>query len=298
VGNAALDRGDAAAAVGEFDAAVALHRLPPYQLGIALARRTLGDDPGAADALHAMGTDEPFTFAIAQEAALANDPATLWQALDEAGPYDPTATVNLAAQRFPVDPAGATRDLAAAMTQVPTLVYSERPDALFDDATWALAQADAIGRIGEIDPVMAAAVAMLAGRQDLADEQRAAVPAGPEADALDLVEAAASGGGADPERARALLRAAPGSLGVGTALWLAGFRAGSQPILDAVRAVAVPLYFNVPIPPMELVLDGRVNADYSMRLPRWPMASAGRNGPKRPYLDGFITIEPVFRPKP
>jgi hypothetical protein len=81
-------------------------------------------------------------------------------------------------------------------------------------------------------------------------------------------------------------------------LWQLAFRIESQPLLDAVKAVSVPLYFNVPSPPMELVLDGRTDADYSMRLPRWPMASAGRNGPKRPYIEGFITIEPVFRPKP
>jgi hypothetical protein len=298
VGNAALDHGDPAAALREFDAAVALHGLPPYRLGQATARRALGDDVGAAHALHAMGQDEPFTFAFAQEAALADDPTTLWHALDEAGPYDPTATVNLAAQRFAVDPAAAAHDLATAMVQVPTLVYSIRPEGLFDDATWAAAQADAISRIGATDPVTAAAVAALAGLPALSDAQRAAVPAGAEGDALDLLAAVVAGGDADLERARALLRASPGSSRVQTVLWLTGFRGESQPILDAVRAVAVPLYFNVPIPPMELVLDGRVNADYSMRLPRWPMASAGRNGPKRPYIDGFITIEPVFRPKP
>ena len=81
-------------------------------------------------------------------------------------------------------------------------------------------------------------------------------------------------------------------------LWQLGFEIGSQPLLDAVSAVSVPLTFNVPTVPMELVTDGRVDADYSVRLPRWPQASAGRNGPKRPYLSGFITIEPVFRPKP
>jgi hypothetical protein len=184
------------------------------------------------------------------------------------------------------------------MVQVPTLVYSARPEGLFDDATWAQAQAAAISRIGATDPVMASAVAALAGLSTLADAQRSAVPAGPERDALDLLDTVVAGGDADLERARALLRAAPASSGVQIVLWLAGFRDESQPVLDAVRAVAVPLYFNVPTPPMELVLDGRVNADYSMRLPRWPMASAGRNGPKRPYIEGFITIEPVFRPKP
>jgi hypothetical protein len=65
-----------------------------------------------------------------------------------------------------------------------------------------------------------------------------------------------------------------------------------------VQAVAVPLRFNVPLVPMELVVDGRIDAGWSMRLPRWPMASDGRNGPKRPYIDRFVTIEPVYRPKP
>jgi hypothetical protein len=298
VGNAALDRGDPAAALGEFDAAVALHGLPPYRLGQASAHRARGDDVGAADALHAMAQDEAFTFTLAQEAALSEDPTALWRALDEAGPYDPTATVNLAAQRFAVDPASASRDLASAMVQVPTLVYSARPEGLFDDSTWAQAQAAAISRIGVTDHVMASAVAALAGLPTLADAQRSAVPAGPERDALDLLDDVVAGGDADLERARALLRVSPASSGLQTVLWLAGFRGESQPILDAVRAVAVPLYFNVPTPPMELVLDGRADADYSMRLPRWPMASAGRNGPKRPYIDGFITIEPVYRPKP
>ena len=109
---------------------------------------------------------------------------------------------------------------------------------------------------------------------------------------------ATAGGSVDLETPRALLRDAPGSSGVHAVLWMLAFQMESQPLIDAVKAVSVPLFFNVPIPPMELVTDGRVDADYSMRLPRWPQASAGRNGPKRPYIDGFITIEPVYRPKP
>ena len=125
-----------------------------------------------------------------------------------------------------------------------------------------------------------------------------AVADGPELRALDLLATAIAGGEVHVETARALLRDAPGSAGVHAVLWMLAFRIESQPLIDAVKAVSVPISFNVPIPPMELVTDGRVDADYSMRLPRWPMAAAGRNGPKRPYIDGFITIEPVYRPKP
>jgi hypothetical protein len=206
--------------------------------------------------------------------------------------------VNIGAGRFTTDRVAATRDLASAMVQVPPLVYSARPADLFDDEAWAEAQASAIRQIGTTDPVTAAAVALLAGRADDAAAQRSAVPEGTERRALDLLATATTGGTVDLEAARALLRGSPGSSGVHAVLWMLAFRIESQPLIDAVKAVSVPLYFNVPIPPMELVTDGRISADYSMRLPRWPQASAGRNGPKRPYIEGFITIEPVFRPKP
>jgi len=298
LGNAALDRGDPATATGHFDAAVELHDLPSYRLGQAVARRAIGDDAGSAGALAAMDRAEPLTFVLVQRASLAADPGPLWARADSAGPYDPTASVNLAAERFAVDRAAAARDLAAAMAQVPPLVYSTRPDSLFDDEIWADAQRDAIRGIGTTDPVVATAVAMLAGRFDDAETQRSMVPVGPESQSLDLLQIATTGDAVDLDAAHALLRAAPGSNGVQTVLWLLAFRVESQPLIDAVKAVAVPLYVGVPIPPMELVTDGRVDADYSMRLPRWPMASAGRNGPKRPYIDGFITIEPVYRPRP
>ena len=63
------------------------------------------------------------------------------------------------------------------------------------------------------------------------------------------------------------------------------------------KAVSVPQFFGTPLPPLELVIDGRRDADYSLRLPRWPMAETSRQAPKRPFVDGIITIEPVFRPK-
>jgi O-antigen ligase len=297
-GNAALDRGDARTALAQFDAAVGLHDLPAYRLGQAIARSVTGDLQGSADALAALDRAEPFTFVLAQEGALAADPGPFWARADAAGRYDPTASVNIGAGRFTTDRAAATRDLASAMVQVPPLVYSARPADLFDDEAWAEAQASAIRQIGTTDPVTAAAVALLAGRADDAAAQRSAVPEGAERRALDLLATATTGGTVDLEAARALLRGSPGSSGVHAVLWMLAFRIESQPLIDAVKAVSVPLYFNVPIPPMELVTDGRISADYSMRLPRWPQAAAGRNGPKRPYIEGFITIEPVFRPKP
>jgi hypothetical protein len=298
LGNSALDRGDARTALAQFEAAVGFHDLPPYRLGQAIARSETGDPSGAADSLAALDRAEPFTFVLAQEASLAVDPGPFWARADTAGPYDPTATVNIAAERFAADRAAAIRDLAATMAQVPPLVYSGRPASLFDDDAWAEAQEAAIRRIGAADPVTAAAIALLAGRADAADAQRSAVPEGPERRALDLLATATAGGTVDLETARGLLREAPDSAGVHVVLWMLAFRMESQPLIDAVKAVSVPLFFNVPIPPMELVTDGRVDADYSMRLPRWPQASAGRNGPKRPYIEGFITIEPVYRPKP
>jgi hypothetical protein len=276
--------------MADFDAAVGLHDLPAYRLGQAIARSEIGDRVGAVGALAAMDRAEPFTFVLAQEASLAADPAPFWSRADVAGPYDPTASVNIAAGRFATDRAGATRDLASAMVQVPPLVYSVRPASLFDDDVWGEAQGAAIGRIGATDPVTATAVALLAGRPDDAVAQRSAVPEGPEQGALDLLATATAGGTVDLE--------APGSTGVHVVLWMLAFRMESQPLIEEIKAVSVPLSFNVPMPPMELVTDGRVDADYSIRLPRWPQASAGRNGPKRPYIDGFITIEPVYRPKP
>ena len=297
LGNTSLDRGDPTAARAHFDAAVALHDLPAYRLGQAIARHATGDRAGAANALAALDRDEPFTFVLAQEASLVPEPTPFWIRADAAGPYDPAASVNIAAGRFAIDRAAAVDGLADAMAGVPPLVYSDRPEALFDDAAWTDAQSSAIRRIGTVDPVLAAALALLAQRKEEAAALRASVPAGAEQRALDLLQALTTGGPADIDAARALLREAPGSSGVVKVLWLLAFRAESQPLIDAVKAVSVPLYFNVPFPPMELVTEGRVDADYSVRLPRWPMASAGRNGPKRPYIDGFITIEPVYRPK-
>ena len=178
VGNLALDRGDATTAAREFDAAIALHDLPSYRLGQAIARGHLADAGGAAAALARLEELAPFTFSTAQRAVAAADPGALDGLLDRAeaaGAYDPTATANVAALRFATDPGRATEDLARAMAGAPTLVYSTRPESLFDDATWTAAQTQAIDLIGAGDPALAAAVAILAGHDEDAATQRAAV---------------------------------------------------------------------------------------------------------------------------
>ena len=110
LGNTSLDRGDAQTALAHFDAAVGLHDVPAYRLGQAIARSVTADRSGAADALAAIDRTEPFTFVLAQEASLASDPGPFWARADAAGPYDPTASVNVAAGRFATDRAAATRD--------------------------------------------------------------------------------------------------------------------------------------------------------------------------------------------
>jgi hypothetical protein len=298
-GNGALDRGDPAEAATAFDAAVALHDLPAYRLGQALARAGLADPTGAAEALARMDAAEPFTFVAAERAMLAtsSERAPLLQRIEADGSYDATATLAAALLRYPTDPPAAANDLAGVMTAVPTLVYSTRPPALFDDPTWRTAQLDAVERIGAIDPVVASGVAILAGLPDATAAQRAKVPDGPESRALDLLAASATGGSADIDAARALLRQNPGSAGVENVLSMLGFHATSQVLIDEVRTVSFAAFFLTPIPPMELVVDGRASADWSVRLPRYPQAASGRQGPKRPYLPGMVTIEPVFRPK-
>jgi len=298
-GNLALDRGDAATAVTDFDGAVALHDLPEYRLGLALARARLGDALEASTALARMDAGQPFTFVAAERAYLATNPAERGALLDRIeadGPYDATATLTAALLRYPDDAAAASRDLGAAMAAVPTLVYSTRPPTLFDDAVWSAAQDIAIERIGRVDPVEAAAVAVLAGRAGPAREQRARVPDGPEARALDLLAEATATGEADLGAAHALLREAPASVGVQNVMFMLGFKAISQPLINAAQTVAFVSNLAGPLPPMELVTNGRVDADWSVRIPRYPQAASGRIGPKRPYLLGMVTIEPVFRP--
>jgi len=136
---------------------------------------------------------------------------------------------------------------------------------------------------------------MMAGLPDAANA-RAAVTDPATVEALTQLEAAVDGH-YDAAAARSLLRQNATSQGVQSVLWLLGFQVQDQSLIDAVTAVSIPVYFQIPYPPMELVVDGARTADYSLRLPRWPMAESSRLAPKRPYLPGVVTIEPVYRPK-
>ena len=97
-------------------------------------------------ALAAMDRAEPFTFATRPARRRSRPiPAPLWARADAAGPYDPTATVNLAAQRFATDlprPLRATWRRRWSRSRRSCTPTARR--ALFDDATWAAAQVAAI----------------------------------------------------------------------------------------------------------------------------------------------------------
>jgi len=299
LGNLALAHGDAPAALEDFRAAAGLQDLAPYRLGEGLAAQRAGDAPGAAAAFQAAERIAAFTFATANRAAAAaaSERGPLLDAIEAAGSYDATALVNAAAMREPDDPGQAASDLALVMAQVPTLVASTPPPDVFSAATWASAQAQAIDLVGATDPASASAMARSAGLDAVADRYRAQVTDAGETAALDLLDAAVGGGTVDVGVARALLRSTEASPAVVGILWLTGFEGKSQPLIDAVAAVSVPLYFATPPPLMELVVGGSPAADYSMRLPRYPMASDFRQGPSRPYAAGLLTIEPVYRPK-
>ena len=139
-GNAALDRGDAVAALAEFDAAVAFHDLPVYRVGQAIARGRIGDDAGAADALAAAGRAEPFTFVLAAEASLRDVQRRCGDAAVAAGPYDPTASSTL-----PRTDTRSTRRRRH-ITWRPSWSRSRPPrllpppEGLFDAETWTAAQ--------------------------------------------------------------------------------------------------------------------------------------------------------------
>ena len=300
LGNIALDRGDAASALDDFNVAVGLHDLPVYRLGLALALGSSGDLSGAADSLARQDAAEPFTVVAAQRAfALpVSERDHLLARIEMDGPYDPTATLAASIMRFQTNRGLATADLAAVMTAIPSLIFSTRPDGLFDDELWADARHRAIRTIGTNDAIAATAVAAVAGLDADAIAQRASIPDGPELRAVDLLLTAVTTGQADLDAAGALLRAAPDSPAVLNTILLLAFEVRSQPLIDRVATLYTVLFYSSPPAPMELVTNGRSDADYSDRLPRYPMASSWRLGPKRPYLAGMVTIEPVYRPKP
>lgn len=302
--NTALARGDAAGALAGFDGAIALHDLPVYRLGQALARAGTGDRTGALAALERVDDREPFTFVAAARASLldqmgaAADAGPLLARVEAAGPYDPTATLQVAIVRARQGSSLAIDDLAATMLGVPSLIHSTPPAGLFDTATWTAAQRAAMAAMRPTDPALAAAEAIQAGLTDEAAKARALVTDRGQLELLDILGMAVAGGSPDLDRARAILRADTGSLAVEELVWSIGFAARSQPDIDAVARAATALYFGPPQPPMEIVLNGRLTADWSLRLLRYPMAASARLGPDRPYLPGAATIEPVYRPKP
>ena len=303
IGNRALDRGRPAEALVQFETAIGLHDLPVYRLGQAIARSELNDLAGARAALDRVTDREPYSFLVAQQALLAGqagDSSTARSLSDEVirvGAYDPTATLAAAVVRWDLgDRDESVRALSTVMARVPSLIWSDRPPSLFDDAAWQDARHLALETLGVSNPVTAAAAAMRAG---LADETGAAledVPAGPARTMLTLLQEAVDTGSTDVAKARSIFRANPMSTDVMELHWAIGFEVGSQDELDYVTRISVPLWFTIPAPPYEIVADGDPNAYWSLRLPRYPNAASGRLGPNRPYVKGMPTIEPVLRP--
>jgi hypothetical protein len=284
--------------VEAFGDALALHDLAAYQLGAGLAADALGNEPEAAGSYLDATEITAFSFLWANLATVDGQVRELaLSTIERSGRYDPTALVNAAAMREATDRTRAAQDLAAVMAQVPTLVFSTPPEGVFSDATWTAAQQGSIALLAEQDPAIAAAVARLADLDDQADRLEGAVSDTVALQALDLLRGAAEGVPIDVTATLDLLRAAPTSARVQVIVWLAAFEGGQQPLIDAVVDLSVPVFFNAPLPPMELVVGGSPSADHSLRLPRYPMASDFRQGPARPYAAAMLTIEPVFRPR-
>ncbi|HSK93793.1 MAG TPA: O-antigen ligase family protein, partial [Candidatus Angelobacter sp.] len=255
-GNRALDRGDAAAALDHFQAAIALHDLPVYRLGEGIAQSRLGSFEASRIALDRAANGEPYTFIQAQAGLMAfaaGDQAAARDRADavlEAGPYDPTATLGAATILWNLgDRQRATQALSDVMLQARSIVFSERPQELFDDPTWEAARTSALHRLGEDSPVPAAALALRAGMTDLAGRLRDRVPDGPEREMLDLLARAVESGTTDLGRAREITRANPGSSQILELHWAIGFETATQAELDYVASISVPLLFNLPDPP-------------------------------------------------
>jgi O-antigen ligase len=302
-GSRALDAGRPAEALAQYEGAAALHELPVYRLGEAIARSRLGDMAGTRDALVRFVDGEPFTFALAS-LAVATDAtgdraatSALLDAIERAGPYDPAAMLQVAILRGRLgDTAASVQALTQVMVAVPSLVHSARPAALFDEATWTQAQVATLGRLAAGSPATASAAARHAGLDDLATEYAASVPPGPSRTLLDEIANAVEGRAVDLEAARAILRANPDSPEVLGLHWDLALTIGSQEDLKLVAGVSTLVIFDVPPPWYEIVVDGAVDSEAAIRLPRYPMAASSRVGPHRIYIAGFATIEPVVRP--
>ena len=281
-GNGHLDRGETAAALADFDAAVGLHDLPVYRLGQAIARDWGADRPGAIAALERMAEREPFTFVASATASLhavlgASEAASNSIADAEApGPYDPTATLQLAiqyAQTFEDKVDHALAPLAAAMTAVPSLIHSAPPADVFSDGTWSTAQAQALAAITARHPPSLPrrpsrpGCPMRPARPGRASRTRTSSHCWTSCRRRSTV------GTADIDAAMAILRANPDDQFVQLLVWDIGFVAKSQPTIDAVARLYGVVFLGSPQPPMEFVIDGIAKADWSMRLPRYPMAA-------------------------
>ncbi|MFL5770341.1 MAG: O-antigen ligase family protein, partial [Chloroflexota bacterium] len=204
-GNAALSRADWQSAATDFDAAIALDDRPVYRAGQALAAAGLGDLDKARAALATAHATGPLTFLDAAQARLAMDAGDDGEAsrlahdVLAAGPYDPTATVNAADVVLKLgDRDGATAGLADAMQAEPSLIYSERPPAAFDDEVWAAARRQALAGLAETNPEMAA-FATIRGRAAADDVASAldALPDGPARRALEILDATERSGSVD-----------------------------------------------------------------------------------------------------
>ena len=202
-GNGHLDRGETAAALADFDAAVGLHDLPVYRLGQAIGREADGDHGGALESLGRMDEREPFTFVEAAAASIvaatgdAGRTATAIATPAAAGPYDPTATLQLAilrGRRWRRPDERRAADLGAVMTTVPSLIHSRPPAGLFDEGTWSDAQRQALIELTAATPSVAASEAIQAGLPDAAATARARITGPDQLALLDILQTRSTAG--------------------------------------------------------------------------------------------------------
>lgn len=294
----ALDAGRPADALAAFDRAVAAHDLAPYRVGQGIARASLGDSTGAIAALRAAQAQQPFSFIAAQIAWLqaptdaSGSVATAREAI-QAGVYDPAANLNVA---IVLARSGGTTEatalLATVFQDVPELIHSARP-ALIAADLWDAARAIALAEIRLKEPGRAVLEELRAGLADRAATDLAALPAGPERRLLEQVRAAEAGAAPDMAAARADLRGDRANPVAMAAFDRLARLAGSQADIRLVQVISIALRTDVPPPDREIRFDGSPQDRLVWALPRWPMASDSRLGPRRPFLPGMATIQVV-----
>jgi putative inorganic carbon (HCO3(-)) transporter len=299
----ALDAGRYADARPLFDQAVALHELAPYRVGQAIALAALGATADAEASLVRAGRSEPFTFILAQRAWL------LAERGDEAGAlaiarsvaergYDTAATLGAAVllARSPGtgDQAQGRSLLRDVLVDVPSLTLAPTPPSqLVDASLWQGARLDALAEIRRGSPGAAALLELRAGLHDLATADLAAATE-PQRRALELLRDALGGAPADLAAGRDLLRLAVQDQVVLAALDRLARIARSNEDIRRVQEVSIATFFDVPPPDREIRLDGGPGDRLVMALPRWPNAADSRLGPRRPFVPGFPTIQPVM----